>query len=153
MIVQHRHRMAPPRGQREVADKIHLPKIVGVGMLEPHECRVPDRLAGVQQLVAAEDAGDGAGRRNLRHAQRPEPVVNLAAAPRRVLAAEIADALLQVRAGARWRLLRTPRLVHQHRSPRLRARLGTAEPLVAGLAADPKTPAQQRDVAVRLPGH
>ena len=158
VVVHNRQWVAPlATGRWEVALEVHLPKLVGLGLLEVLEgLSVPVRF-GIDQPIALYDRLTGRSGRHLLGAERELPVLgpsleaasNLAAAPGRVPIAHLADGLLDVLGRPVWRFVRAPRPLFEA----FLALLAVAgQPLVAGGPADVEPSAQDAHVGVFLVG-
>src|SRR6201994_99988 len=116
-------------------------------VLEAHERRVLHRLQRIQELVATENVGDGAGRGDLGVFQSLQSGFDLAAAPCWMTAAKIANQLLDLSGGFARRAHRTPRMIRKGGQVILIAGLGASDPLVSRLSADAKTLTQLLNIA------
>ena len=97
--------------------------------------------------MTAEDGGNGAGARDILQALSEEQGSQLPPAPVRVTLAQGHHLLFENVRAPRGRMPRPPRLVREAIQT---SRSIPAKPLVAGLRADPETPAQLADVGLGL---
>jgi hypothetical protein len=137
----------PAPRQGEVPFEVHLPQVVGRGVLEPH---IRPRLPGArsrEQPATAQNLRDRAGCGNLLRLQaqrlplRQQPRPQLPAAPRRTFLAQLDHGLLDLRRRLRGRAARPATFVAQPAHARFRKPM---QPFVACLAADPKPTTQGR---------
>ena len=133
----------------DVSLEVHLPQIVGLGVLESLPGLVLAALGGVHHTVAPEDGSDGAGAGSCGHAQGSEPGVELASAPGRVLPPKRYYPLLDRRRGPFRCVVRPPRAVRQTGHA---ISTESGEPLISGPGADAVTAAQLSHIGLGLAG-
>ena len=73
--------MAQAAGIAHIALEVHLPQVIGMGVLKARERRLAGIGAKAQPAVAAQDLVNGAGCRHLVHARILEQPRQLARAP------------------------------------------------------------------------
>src|SRR5436190_180509 len=140
MIVHHRQRVAAPTPcKRKMALEIHLPQLVRRCLLEALIGPPLLRLLGRNQTVPMQDARNRARlRRN--YATQPQRVMDLASAPRRMLAPHPQNRCLQIGWRRRRRVSRTPRALLDI------APSSPPQPLVPRRRTDPERPARRPNV-------
>ncbi len=143
MVIEHRQGMAAAFIQSKPSFEVHLPEPIGRFVLKAPEGRVLKRLRGLNEPVAVQDGGDGAGGRYLPMAEITQPPLELPPAPGRMPLPQRHHRRFQRRVGPMGRVLRTARAIHK---PPKTFFLEAPKPLITGLAAHPKAPAQLRSI-------
>ena len=132
-VVQHGQGVAPASGHGEMAFEIHLPQGIGGGVLEA----LPRPLGGGRGRREpggpAENRGDGARGRHRGIAQGLETGVQLAAAPRGVLGAQLEDHRFERGGGAVGHLVRAAGVIGEAREA---CRRIAGQPFIGGGGAD-----------------
>jgi hypothetical protein len=139
MVVQHREGMAAPRLHRKMALEIHLPQIVGLGVLIARPFPRLTTARTFEQPVAPQDRRDRRGRGN-----KPDTIVeqnppDLATTPHRMLRTHRQNLPLKLVARPARTAQRAPRTL---KKPRRTILPVPRKPLVANSGTHPKPPAQ-----------
>ena len=148
VVVDQRQRMHPTLAQRAVAHEVELPQIVGGRPLEPP--RGGAGRFGAQQRGVAEDARDRARRRHAGAVGATQGMVDLAATPRGMRPAHIADQIGHRRRGHLRGGVGPPRAIGQ---PGHAVGGIAAQPFVTGLGADAEAAAQLPHIGAFPGGH
>ena len=148
MVVEQGQRVAARPADGEMALEVHLPKIVGGGVLEADKRAMRGRMPAVQPAVAAQDRGDRARARHLRGAQIQQPPAQLAPAPGRMRVAQRQHMRLHRLGRTARRTVGAARAVMQPGPPLSPM---ARQPLVTRRRADTEAPAQPTQMAAFRP--
>src|ERR1700704_4232010 len=148
MVIDHREGMTRTGWRGEIALEVDLPQLIRLCMLKtlPRSGLRAGCLA--DQPVPVQDGGHGARCWNIGVPELLQALADLASAPRRVFLAQCKHMGFEFSGRTRWRAQRPARSLLQ--TSHLVLRLA-CKPLVSGLRADAKAPAQLTAVYAFLP--
>src|SRR5256885_7843177 len=150
MIIQNRQGMATlPIAQAKVAFEVHLPQLIGGGLLEPLPGSVLGRNCRINAPLASQNLVNRARRGNSWLTQSLQTGLDLPGPPSRMEVAQAHNLTLHLTAGPSRGLTRPTAAILQPGPP-----FGSIPlpPLVPGLPTDAKTLAQSTKIHLRLTG-
>src|SRR5438874_4598834 len=150
MIIQDRQGMATlPIAQAKVAFEVHLPQLIGGGLLEPLPGSVLGRNCRINAPLASQNLVNRARRGNSWLTQSLQTGLDLPGPPSRMEVAQAHNLTLHLTAGPSRGLTRPTAAILQPGPP-----FGSIPlpPLVPGLPTDAKTLAQSTKIHLRLTG-
>src|SRR5438552_7478268 len=142
VIVKHGQRMQSALPHRYVALEVHLPQIIGPGMLKAHEVLLAAAEAADREAMPTQDGGDGRWRRRDK-AGTPQHRGDLAPTPGGMFAANGKNRRLDLRIRLDRRAMRPARMLRQ---PLIAVLAKPPQPLITRSQAHAEASAQFRHV-------